>query len=110
DIKVNPPWPVLYLFKWSSFEVVILGSDSFDVKTIDKKSLTLGPGKAKQLRYYITDVNNDGKKDYIATFKGKGTGLKKGKQDVCVCGTAGGEGFEGCDEIYVKPVSDKWHY
>ncbi len=58
--------------------MVLFGSDSFDVKTIDKKSLTLGPGKAKRIRFfYIADVNRDGYKDYVTFFKSKGTGLKK---------------------------------
>lgn len=93
--------------------VAILGSATFDVSSIDGSSVVFGPDGASPVvpltipavRFLSQrDVNGDGRKDLVALFRTRDTGISFGDTDACLAGkTLDGISFEGCDTVETIP-------
>ena len=84
--------------------VAILGSDEFDVSTVDKTTVTFGPGAAAAVHDgHLEDVNDDGLLDLVFHFVQKDTGLSPGDTEADLNGvTLDGTPFCGMDAVVVK--------
>ncbi|MDB4433404.1 VCBS repeat-containing protein [bacterium] len=113
DIK---PGSELNLVKPSSrrlIPVALLGSDTFDVADVDVTTLRFGPDGAEPVFdlthpfvYWLShrDVNRDGKKDLLSSYRTSETGIAFGDTEACLTGeTLEGTPFEGCDTIATAP-------
>jgi hypothetical protein len=93
--------------------VAILGSDVFDVTSVDVTTLAFGPAGASPVHdltnadtyfYHLQDVNGDGWLDLVAHFRQKEAGLMKGDTEATLTGaTWGGIPFEGTDSVNTSP-------
>ena len=91
--------------------VAILGSSTFDVKSLAPETLTFGPGaagpthdltSARTLADHIIDVNVDGYPDLVFHPKQTDSGIRQGDTEACVGGeTQAGTSITGCDSIQV---------
>jgi hypothetical protein len=109
DIKpwseTNPVNP----FSRGVIPLVILGSDTFDVADVDVTTLAFGPDGAAPafdlmdpLIYWLShwDVNRDGKKDLLSSYRTAETGIAMGDTEACLTGqTLDAVSFEGCDAV-----------
>jgi predicted alpha/beta superfamily hydrolase len=109
DIK---PWSdpnVIYPFSAGLVPVALLGSDTFDVADVDVTTLAFGPDGAPPA-FDLTnplvdslshrDVDGDGKKDLLSSYRTAETGLAMGDTEACLNGeTLEGVSFEGCDGV-----------
>jgi len=89
--------------------VAILGSDAFDVATIDRDTLRFGAGGAEPVHAsggHVEDVNGDGHPDLISHYSILDSGIGHGDSEACVSGEAqGGLPFEACDAIVTRSGS-----
>jgi len=92
--------------------VAILGSDSFDITTVDQTSITFGPGDAPP-EHDLTvpgiheghqqDVNSDSFKDLVSHYSQKLTGVVTSDNFACINGQLNdGSFFIACDNVIVK--------
>jgi hypothetical protein len=96
--------------------VVLFGSEEFDVGNVDRDSLRLGPAGAKPIerfgRAFVfgrKDLNHDGHRDLFAVFQLSELGLAYGDRELCLTAeTLGGRVLEGCDEIDTMPRWLQW--
>jgi hypothetical protein len=89
--------------------VALLGSDTFDVTDVDVTTLAFGPSGAAPafdlthpLVYWLShwDVNRDGEKDLLSSYRTEQTGIAFGDTEACLMGrTLAGVPFEGCDAV-----------
>ena len=88
--------------------VAILGSDSFDVTTVDVTTLMFGPDATPAhdltdpdvYADHLQDVNSDGFMDLVSHYRTQDTGIAKGDTEACLTGeTTGGGAIWGCDDI-----------
>jgi hypothetical protein len=107
--------------------VAVLGSESFDVQTVDPASLAFGPGGAAPLEQicganggtgpppagqegctqtpYLEDVDDDGFDDLVAHFRSRDSGILRGDVEACLVGaTWDGVELFGCDAILTAPA------
>ena len=93
--------------------VAILGSDVFDVTTVDPGTVALegqtvaARGKAGRLLAHIEDVNGDGFMDLVVQIEDVDGGFASGSGYATLTGNLlaefGGTPIEGTDEICVVP-------
>jgi hypothetical protein len=92
--------------------VAILGSDTFDVTTVDVTTLTFGVG-AQVPDHDLTDgiiyadrledVNDDGFTDLVSHYVIDGTGIVSGDTEACISGeNFDGVAIYGCDSILTR--------
>jgi DNA-binding beta-propeller fold protein YncE len=94
--------------------VALLGSEDFDVTTIDPESLRFGPDQAEpcgfmpvrdldpdaEYAYLLPDVNGDGYDDLIVQFDVQQSGIQCGDTEATLTGELQtGRPFEGADEV-----------
>jgi len=89
--------------------VAILGSATFDVKSVDVTMMTFGPtaaspshdlGKPGAFGGHLEDVNGDGYTDLLSHYKIQNSGIAPGNTSGCLTATTlGGVRFEACDAI-----------
>jgi hypothetical protein len=88
--------------------VAILGSDSFDVSTVDVSSLAFGPSGAAPAHKkggHMEDVNADGYVDLLSHYRRQETGIVMDHTRACVTGeTLDRIPFDGCDSIRTLPA------
>jgi len=89
--------------------VAVLGSETFDVATIDTGSLVFGPkgaGTATPKHKdggHLEDVNTDAWPDLVSHYSPRDSNLVSVDTEACVSGqTVGGKFFEACDSVVVK--------
>jgi hypothetical protein len=86
--------------------VAIIGMCDFDVKKVDRTSLTFGPtgSEAMVKMVYLSDVNGDGKPDLCCFFYTMDTHFKMGDtQGVLKGKMLDGKPFMGTDSVMVVP-------
>lgn len=91
---------------WGAVPVAVLGSEGFDVGSLDPSTLAFGPAGARPLASYPTHVNRDGLPDLLSFYRIRSTGIQWGDERACVTGeTFEGGAVEGCDGIWtVSPL------
>lgn len=108
DIKpgsdVNPVNP----FADGVIPVAILGSQTFDVATVDVTTLAFGPDGAAPAHPqggHFADVNEDGFIDLLSHYRTQETGIVKGDTEMCLTGeTLDGISFGDCDPVHTQPM------
>lgn len=84
--------------------VAVLGSETFDVSTVDLMSLTFGPKAAAPVHHAFEDVNGDGIIDLILHFRTQTTGITAGMTEASLSGSLlDGTPIEGSDSIVTVP-------
>lgn len=87
--------------------VAILGSDSFEVFSVNAATLAFGSGSASPAHRalgHLEDVNDDGFLDLVSHYRTRETDVRFGDTEVCVTGeTLDGTLFEGCETIETVP-------
>ena len=96
--------------------MAILGSDSFDVASVDGVTLAFGPDGAApahdlsdpvELADHLEDVDGDEFEDLVAHFRTEQTGIAFGDTKACIAGERfDGAFFEGCDAVRTVPDMD----
>ena len=108
DIKPDSAYPFINPARDRLLPVVILGSETFDVKEIDFTTLVFGPAAAPPDELTggsYTNVNHDGHLDFSAHFITAQTGIQVGDREACLWGKLlDGTTFAGCDAITVLPA------
>ena len=105
DVKPRDKRNVVNPMSRGATRVAVFGSDELDVKTIDMKSLRMGPGTARIMKHTrVGDLNRDGFADLVSACRTRDLGLALGDAEICVSGKAvDGQPFEGCDMIDTMP-------
>lgn len=87
--------------------VAILGSDTFDVTTVDVTTLVFaGASPAHDLSdgKHLKDVNDDGFTDLVSHYVRPDTDISAGDIEACITGELFGGGlFEGCNSVRTIP-------
>ncbi len=109
DIKPASDTNTINPFSRGVIAVAILGSATFDVGDLDLGKLAFGPAGAapafdltNPLVYWLShwDVNGDGRKDLLSSYRTAETGIAMGDTEACLTGeTLDGKPFEGCDVV-----------
>ena len=86
--------------------VALLGSESFDVESVDVGTLLFGPEGAQptgRRPSKLKDVNRDGIDDLLLKFRANETGLGEDDVEACLEGpTDAGQAFMACDAVEVQ--------
>jgi hypothetical protein len=86
--------------------VALLGSESFDVASVDPESLALGVNAAPAVDTEYADVDGDGWMDLVGHYHTPETGTAYGDTSICLTGaTHDGVEVTGCDAIRTVPQS-----
>jgi hypothetical protein len=109
DIKPGSDPNSINPFDRGSIPVAILGSQDFDVSTIDATTLVFGPNQVATrhdlgddwtFNEHMADVNLDGFMDLMTHFKTRDTGIACGDTEATLSGTTlDGASVEGSDAI-----------
>jgi len=92
--------------KYLFIPIAILGTSTFDVKNVDRMSLTFGPTgtEAKVVMTYLSDVNGDGRLDLCCYFWTMNTHFKIGDTKGVLDGNMlDGKAFTGTDSVKIVP-------
>jgi predicted ribosomally synthesized peptide with SipW-like signal peptide len=85
-------------------KVFILTDLDFDATYIDPGTVLFGRGKAAPVRFEITDVNNDLRRDMVFTFRTEDTGICSGDTEVELTGsTVDNKEFIGVGTVRTVP-------
>jgi len=86
--------------------VAIITTPEFDATTVDPNTVVLAGAHTKWWK--AVDVDHDGDKDLLLTFKTQETSLAPGDKEACPDGkTYGGDAFHACDSVHVMGL-DRW--
>jgi hypothetical protein len=109
DIRRWSELNAIHPFSRGLVTVALLGSDTFDVADVDMTTLAFGPDGAppafdltKPFVYLLShwDVDGDGRRDLLSSYRIAETGIAIGDTEACLTGeTLDGVGFEGCDAV-----------
>jgi hypothetical protein len=99
DLEPWSRWSSWWMRSWTPVFVVVYGSESLDVESVDPDSLELGPDAATASHHvFYWDLNRDGHADMISRFRAIETGITASDDEACVTGmTFDGVSIEGCD-------------
>ena len=102
DIRPATSSNVINLKRLPIIPVALWGRPGFDVTKVAVSSLRFGPGAAPPLLGALrVDLDHDGRKDLLASFGTKRSGIQVGQTSACLTGTIAGTQFQGCDAITV---------
>jgi quercetin dioxygenase-like cupin family protein len=103
----SPPPATFNIDSEGAIRVAVLGSDSYDVTTIDPSSAKFGPKGAPNVSSpFFQDVNNDGKPDLILSFVPAASGVGCSDSSVVLTGqTFGKQPFSGSETIQTTHTS-----
>ncbi len=106
------PLPINLVKNHGKVKVAVLGSDSFDVATIDTSSLTFGAtgdeNSIVRCKEELKDVNKDGNPDLVCRFNVAYTGLTTASTSAVLKGkTKEGEDIQGTGTV--KVIASKKH-
>lgn len=86
-----------------SIPVAILGSDTFDARTVDVATPRSGPdgaSPAHKKSRHLDEVNGDGLADLVSHYRVQEAGIAFGDTEACVTGeTLDGAPLEGCGSV-----------
>jgi hypothetical protein len=113
DIKPGSDPNTINLGHAGVVPVAILGSQDFDVLTVDPTTVCFGADPTDPSRsdcaeshdkgHYDEDVNDDGELDLLMHFDNRETWIALGDTEACLAGeTLDGESFLGCDSVRGK--------
>jgi len=86
--------------------VTILNTPEFDATTVDPSTVVFAGATAKWWK--AVDVDHDGGKDLLLTFKTQDTNLTPKDTQACLDGkTYGGDAIHACDSVHVIGL-DRW--
>ena len=81
-------------------QVVVLGTPTFDVTTVDVASLKFGPGSASAVRSAFEDVDGDGDLDLLLAFRTAQSGIACGDTAASLSGSSNaGQPLKGSDSV-----------
>jgi uncharacterized repeat protein (TIGR01451 family) len=107
DITPGSDKNPIQLSRTGRVPVAILGSEAFDVTTIDRASLRFGPGAAAPVHRglgHLLDVNEDGALDLLSHYRVEETELSETTFAACVQAMfEDGRTFQGCDRVTPVP-------
>jgi len=107
DVRPGDPQNVVVPSAGGVVAVALLGSTSFDVRTVDATQLAFGPSGAPAERkppVKLRDANRDGVIDLVASFRVRAAGIERGETEACLSGrTLAGLAFESCDRVRTPP-------
>jgi len=110
DIKPGSDPNSINLSDEGVIPVAILGSDSFDVASVDATTLVFGPNGAAPAHCHgphVEDLDGDGFADLMAHYRTEETGIEYGTLVACLSGeTLDGKAFSGCDAVRTVPDMD----
>jgi hypothetical protein len=112
DIKPGSDTNPINIKNPSIVPVAILGSDEFDVLTVDPATVCFGADPPDPFRsdcteshergHHDEDVDGDGHLDLVMHFDQNETRIHPGRTEACLTGeTLDGESFRGCDFVQV---------
>jgi len=88
--------------------VAILGTEDFDVTTVEPITVGFGPGDALPVHWALEDVDGDGDVDMILHFKVQDTGISEGDTEATLIGnTEDGIPISGTDSVRIVPPKGK---
>jgi len=105
ELKKGDAKQVFHARSHRLIEVVLLGSESFDVAFVDVRSLAFGPAgaAAEKVKRKLRDENRDGYADLVVRFRNHETGIAFGDREVCLRGeTRDDVPFGGCAAISMQ--------
>jgi hypothetical protein len=109
DIKPGCKCNLIILHRcccFSTIPVAIITTPEFDATTVDPTTVVFAGAAAKWSK--AVDVDHDGDKDLLLTFKIKDTNLAPGDTEACLDGeTFDGTAIHGCDSVRVISL-DRW--
>jgi hypothetical protein len=109
-IDIEPGWKGNDIILARSYlgvvPVAIITTPEFDATTVDPNTVVLAGAHTKW--WEAVDVDRDGDKDLLLTFKTQETSLAPGDKEACPDGqTRDGTAIHGCDSVRVISL-DRW--
>ena len=105
DVRPGSPRNPLNPFARGVVPVALLGSEDFDVASVDVATLGFGPHAAPAVRSRIQDRNGDGHPDLVTHHRVPDTGIALGDVEACLVGaTLDGTPLRGCDAVSTVPA------
>jgi hypothetical protein len=86
--------------------VAIITTPEFDATTVDRTTVVFAGAAAKS--WEAVDVDRDGDKDLLLTFKIKDTNLAPGDTEDCLDGETYGGAIHACDSVRVIGLDRLW--
>jgi hypothetical protein len=110
DIKPGCKCNLIILHRcccFSTIPVAIITTPDFDAATVDPATVVFAGAHAKSSK--LVNVDHDGDKDLLLTFKIRDTDLAPGDTEACLDGkTYGGVAFHACDSVRIIGLGWWW--
>lgn len=109
-IDIVPGSPHNVLPRVGPIPVAVLGSASFDVRSLDVSSVRFGPGGAQPLfngTGVRLDVNGDGYRDWTLLFRSEEAAIPDTAAEACLSADDDtGAALHGCDAVQAPPLCE----